>query len=96
MARTVARFLLQVLLAVLILYWAIFVGYTALRFFQGGTPAVVAWYAHISARVVASDGTTFGFPVWEPVRFVVDQIFILVLTALAWLGLVRVRSNSFM
>jgi hypothetical protein len=86
MARSLGRFLLRILLAVLIAYWAIFFGYTIFRFFEGGTPAVLAWYKHVGARWVTSAGSEIGFPVWEPVRFTVDQVVILVLTVLAWLG----------
>lgn len=61
----------RVILCFLILYWAIFVGYTVTKYFQGGLAWVTAWYAHIS-------GDIFEPLNWK--RFIIQQTFALTLT----------------
>ena len=69
--RFLALGLRRVVLSILILYWAIFVGYTVTKYFQGGLAWVTAWYAHIS-------GDIFEPLNWK--RFIIQQTFALTLT----------------
>lgn len=93
MARTASRFLLQLLLAVLIAYWAVFVGYTISNFSRGGSQAVIGWYQHMSATSVLTEGS-LGFHSWKPIRFAIDQIVIVALTGAVWFGLTKLQANS--
>jgi hypothetical protein len=72
--RFLALGMRRVLLSVLILYWTIFIGYTVTKYFQGGLVWVLAWYAHISSN------SSNIFEPWNWKRFVIQQIFALVLT----------------
>ena len=72
--RFLALGMRRVLLSVLILYWAIFIGYTVTKYFQGGAVWVLAWYAHISSDI------NDIFEPWNWKRFIIQQIFALALT----------------
>jgi hypothetical protein len=58
------------LFALLVAYWAIFIGYTTTRLVSGGPAAVVDWYRHINRPLQ-----------WQWGAFLARQIVILALTA---------------
>lgn len=49
----------RVLIWILLMYWAIFIGYTAVKFFSGGPSAVVVWYRHIARAPFQWDWRVF-------------------------------------
>jgi hypothetical protein len=65
---------LRLVLALLLLYWLIFIGYTIAKYLQGGPQWVLAWYEHISTGDL--------FQPWNWKIFVMRQIFALTLTLL--------------
>lgn len=56
---TIFRFLRRGLLWLLLIYWAIFIGYTAVKLFRGGPSAVVVWYRHMARATFHWNWGTF-------------------------------------
>ncbi|HEX4038334.1 MAG TPA: hypothetical protein VHX37_09775 [Acidobacteriaceae bacterium] len=70
------------LLALLLVYWIVFAGYTMVELLRGGPHAVVAWYAH-----VIIEGSFLSQPrAWSPMRFLLRQLVLLAVTAGLWIA----------
>lgn len=70
--KMILRLLVGCLFWILIAYWVIFVTFTIMLFFSGGTDRVIHWYMHIS-----SVGIQFH---WSWKEFIVRQVINLAVT----------------
>ena len=59
---------------ILIAYWSVFVYYTIVYFFQGGSDRVVQWYMHTSGGIpflsVSNGKAVLSLTPWSPRKFV--------------------------
>jgi hypothetical protein len=61
----VFRFARRCLRSFMLLYWAVFSGYTIVRLIEGGPGRVQAWYRHTSTWITATEGPSATFVVHE-------------------------------
>ncbi len=85
--RIILRLARRVLLSVLLVYWAIFIGNSAVRLVTGGPSRVAVWYqqtfrAPIISGECKGDTFTFFFPHWGWGLFWTRQCVLLAITLL--------------
>lgn len=71
----------------LILYWGLFIGYTAEKLVAHGPRAVLGWYAHISNPGLSAAQ-------WSAKGFIIRQATLAAVTVLVWSLSRRVRRLS--
>jgi hypothetical protein len=77
--KIIFRLLRRFLMALLIVYWLIFICYTTEKFVTGGSAAVVSWYMHIDTSPVHR-GDGWFFTQWSWGKFLARQFAILGIT----------------